>query len=527
MSLTRWLAPIACALMAPLAGCNALTGADDISFGDEEGERTGSGSGSGGSTGTGGEGQGGVGNGQVTGGGDTGGTTQQPLMVEAAGVTINEISLYQGVRRPLVEGGVPVSSNIPIVAGRDALVRVFVSLDGAYNGLPITARFLVEGQPPVETQVTPSGNPQESQLSSTINFDVPAALMISGASYRIELLQPPEQSPGGNPGAAFPGAGAYTPLSAQNTGTLKVVLVPVQYTADGSNRMPDTSATQVQRYVDRFYAMYPVSNADITVHAPVAWDGAISANGSGWDTLLNSLADFRIDDNASADTYYYGIFAPASSMGQYCSGGCVAGLGFVGGPADNYTRTAIGLGFSGDGAVDTAVHEVGHNHGRNHAPCGGPAGVDQSFPYAGASIGVWGYDLVTRDLKNPSSFTDMMGYCDPAWVSDYTFNALFNRVKAVTGANMIWNPELLNQTWERVKIGGDGPEFLDPITLPTPPLGTTTSITAVTQTGTVNLEGQFFAYDHIEGGVLFWKQTDTAVSSVSFQQLGKLHQLVK
>ena len=43
--------------------------------------------------------------------------------------------------------------------------------------------------------------------------------------------------------------------------------------------------------------------------------------------------------------------------------GCVAGLGFVGGPSDSWARAAIGLGFTGDNAAETAVHELGHNHG--------------------------------------------------------------------------------------------------------------------------------------------------------------------
>ena len=70
----------------------------------------------------------------------------------------------------------------------------------------------------------------------------------------------------------------------------------------------------------------------------------VSANGSGWDSLLDAIASMRQQDNAPDDVYYYGIFAPASTMGNYCGFGCVSGLGMIGGPGDSYSRAAIGLG---------------------------------------------------------------------------------------------------------------------------------------------------------------------------------------
>jgi len=532
MSPRRSLCTITVVLgIGSLLGCNALTGADDLEIGEDgsgSGKGNGSGSGSGSGSGA-GAGEGGAGNGGLTGGAGTGGgSTQQPLMVEAQGVTIQEVAIYQGVRRPLMEGGVAATSGVPIVAGRDALIRVFVATDGTYLGAPVTARFTIEGQTPFEVTQAANGGPVEGQLDTTINFDVPGTSIPVGGNYRVELLQAPEVSPGGNAGASFPAGGGFQSLGAQSPGaSLKVMLIPVSYQADGSNRLPDTSSSQLQRYINGFYGIYPVPDVDIEVHAAVGWDGTLSAGGSGWESLLNAIADLRNSENASANTYYYGIFSPASSIGQFCGGGCVAGLGFVGGPADDYTRAAIGLGFSGDSAVETAIHEVGHNHGRNHAPCGGASGADSSFPYSGGSIGSWGYDLVSGSLKNPQQHADLMGYCDPTWVSDYTFSALFNRLKAVNGANLVFPPELLDQTWERVSIGGNGSQFLEPITMHRPPLGEALQITAVGDNGTSNLEGRFFPYDHIEGGVLFWKKGSQTIHSVAFELDGSMLQVIK
>jgi hypothetical protein len=65
------------------------------------------------------------------------------------------------------------------------------------------------------------------------------------------------------------------------------------------------------------------------------------------------------------------------------------------------------------------AHELGHNFGLGHAPCGTDG--DSSYPYPGAKIGTWGYDLVNRELKDPDLYYDLMSYCSPEWVSDYNY----------------------------------------------------------------------------------------------------------
>jgi hypothetical protein len=95
----------------------------------------------------------------------------------------------------------------------------------------------------------------------------------------------------------------------------------------------------------------------------------------------------------------------------YTSG--IAGLGFVPGHA------AIGWDHlpSGDNVL---AHELGHNFSLYHAPCGGAAGADPQYPYAGGLTGVYGYDMVTGLLKLPTQ-TDIMGYCANTWISDYHY----------------------------------------------------------------------------------------------------------
>jgi len=68
------------------------------------------------------------------------------------------------------------------------------------------------------------------------------------------------------------------------------------------------------------------------------------------------------------------------------------------------------------------AHELGHNQNLSHAPCGGAGGPDPDFPEDDGSIGIWGYDVFGARLMDPDRYKDLMGYCNPDWVSDYHFS---------------------------------------------------------------------------------------------------------
>jgi len=511
--------------VVPFAACNALTGVDDLVVGNTAGA---GGAGTGDATTSGpGVTAGGV-TSAVSSGDAVSSSTGAPLppLVAAQGVTIDQIALYQGVKRVLMQDGSAPQSKVPVVAGRAALVRVFADIDASYDGSPITARLDLGDGAPIEVETVIKSSPWDDDLESTINFELPAAAMAPGMTYRVDLLQPSTHSAGNNVKASYPPSGA-SPIPALSTGkSLKIELVPVSYGADGSNRKPDTSPGQLQAYKDAFFRMYPVADVEILVHAAVAWKGKVSANGSGWSELLDGIATLRQNDNTPADVYYYGIFSPTANVGQFCGGGCVAGLGMIGGPSDSYSRAAIGLGFPGDISTETSVHEVGHNHGRQHSPCGGAQGTDPAYPYDGASIGVWGYDLLSKQLYSPDVMTDVMGYCTPVWISDFTYKALFDRIKFVNSASLIYPPELVDRTYQRVRLDGEGNLTWLPDTLiHTPPQGEPLTITVQTALGSEAVTAQLYPYDHLPGGVLVWPQPTSATTGITVHHAGKVTKL--
>ena len=226
----------------------------------------------------------------------------------------------------------------------------------------------------------------------------------------------------------------------------------------------------------------------------------VSGNGSGWNTLLQSIMRLRQSDGVADDVYYYGAFEAASSFSAFCQGGCVTGLSTVAQqPEDSYARASIGVGFSGDDAAYTMAHEVGHAHGRNHAPCGGAQGTDSKFPYSGGGIGVWGYDMNAKALISPTKGKDMMGYCQPEWVSDYTYSALYDRIAFVNGVKSVVSAPA---TYRMVSVDENGKLIeSSTMTLDQEPGGDLTDVTYVDQVGTQRAgKARFYPYDHLPGG---------------------------
>jgi hypothetical protein len=218
------------------------------------------------------------------------------------------------------------------------------------------------------------------------------------------------------------------------------------------------------------------------------------------------MVSLRQRDGVTPDVYYMGIFSPAASLSQYCAGGCVMGLsGLISDARDSAGRASVGVGFAGEQSVLTAVHEVGHAHGRSHSPCGGAAGADRNFPYSGASIGSWGYDILAKKLFSPSQYKDFMGYCSPEWVSDYTYNALYKRVQAVNGVPNVMPTLAAPKPYRIVSIEPDGRlAWGDVVSMRDTPRNEPRTIQYVGADGSAveTVTGFYYPYDDIEGGYM-------------------------
>jgi hypothetical protein len=444
-----------------------------------------------------------------------------PDLPLAKGVTIAEIAMFQAVKIDLEKGGARVSKrNADVVAGREGIVRVYVS--GASGELVGKLKLASPSAPPlvITTKWTASGASSDGALGSTLNFDVPSGAIATDTTWMVSLHTAVDSGSGSTDGARYPASGTPEALGARDTGpALRITIVPVK---DASGRLPDVTPAQQEEYRKAAYSMYPARKVEISVRAPYAWGGSIDASGSGFDELLDAMVSLRIADKAPREVYYYGAFANASSFDDYCGGGCVTGLcGLTDDPTDSTVRACVGVGFIGKYSAETMAHEVGHAHGRYHAPCGGAAGTDPRYPYSGAKIGVWGYDVVAKKLMDPTKNVDLMSYCTPVFVSDFQYQGMLERMASIASGKLMKLPKAGAYRFVRVRPDGSL-AWGKRVELDEPPIGGAKTIVFEDARGTalVRALGHYYPYDHLPGGFLLVPDTTESFTALRVEGLG-------
>lgn len=356
-----------------------------------------------------------------------------------------------------------LARSVPLVAGRDALLRVFPLAGGVTTAKPPVRVTITGGSPSPWVQILPA--PQavpaaldEGNLGASWNLKVPAAVLAPGATLKLEL----------DPAGAFPDADrgdnvVQASLDLRTVKPFKVTVIPVtQQTLVGNL----ATGRDLASWVERLRRTYPLADlpgsVEVVAGAPYTTQANLNSGSDGWGQLLTEIERKRTAE--ANDRYYYGVVNVSYAGG-------LAGLGYIGRPS------AIGWDKNGS-YPDIFAHEVGHNFGRRHAPCGGAAGADPSWPaddaHADGRIGVYGIDLGNMSLVTPLTH-DLMSYCQPPWASDYTYKGVLAfRAASSQGLEAGVPPAarecLLVSGRER-----DGKVSLDPAftvtTRPSPPLG--------------------------------------------------------
>jgi hypothetical protein len=337
---------------------------------------------------------------------DTGSSTDTP----ATAAPIVRIDVLQGTSVTVWRDGSDVAMrNAPIIAGRSALVRVFVS-----SGMgAISARLKINGSE-LTGSATLTGPSTEDVLLSTLNFDVAATSMTETSELSILV-----------DGTTIP---VTTKLRAQPAQQLQLVLIPYKYTFDGSNRVPDTSEDAVRRLSDGLQALLPVSSITITVKPIIDIPVKLEAKGIGFNEWLDAVKAYRKAD-APKGVIYGGIAVPGESLKTWCASGCVGSLAptSVTLVPDNLVFVQTQFPDTAGARVEDLGFTLGLNLGRQQASCGGLPGPDTKYPHEGGKIGVVGYDASTKKLVAKSTM-DIMTFCTPKWISDYTFAGAFSRL---------------------------------------------------------------------------------------------------
>ena len=311
------------------------------------------------------------------------------------------VHLTQGIQRG--------NGIVPLIAGRQALLRVFVTGDQVSFYRPQVHAFFWQANRLVHSVVMHSESDvlsnfvQEGRLDRSHNAVVPGEVLQPGVTMVVELNRDGSVPLAPGSTVRWPAEGR-SKLDVHALPRLDLTVVPVLVASDSSKLalawVQDIGADSEHMHLTR--SALPVGELNVAVREPFTTAVDLTS-GAGWGELLTDLTFLHRREGERG--YYYGAVAlPAGSNWT--------GLGYIG-----EFRVSVG---APDGA--TLAHELGHNFGLRHAPCGGANGPDRGYPYDDGSIGVWGYDFRNSRLVNPTLYKDVMGYCYPSWMSDYHFS---------------------------------------------------------------------------------------------------------
>lgn len=328
--------------------------------------------------------------------------------------------------RPAVVYAVQAAQNqqgdVPLVAGRAALLRVFVTATESTSVSPQVRVRLFAGTTEAVNQIvsaTAGGVPREvmeSELSRSWNLVIPAALVQPGLAVSVEVDPSNAVSETTESDNTWPATGRTT-LDVRMVPNAHVMIVPV--VTGGIEGPPRVTAASALQITDLARKIFPSAALQTTVHSfytTRAFEDNVEPF-TAWSQLLQELAAMRTAEGVDAE--YIGILRLETNPEL---------LGLA-------SRAHVGLSHD-DLATDADTvfaHELGHVFGLRHANCGGAAGPDFQYPYPQGATGAFGLDF-DRMVVMPPTRKDIMGYCASAWISDYNFKKVMTNRLAATGS---------------------------------------------------------------------------------------------
>ncbi len=407
----------------------------------------------------------------------SGGEQPPPAGTRAAGVTVQDIEVNQAVAIDLAVQRQPVAPAdrvAPVIAGRPMLVRAAYSLGPDFLPRPLLGRLRLlqadDTQAVYEDERMVSGPPALSQLDGTFHWIVEAPDVTADVEYRVEILEVTDDPSDPGPTAAgYPEAG-FEPLQPwADAMRLELVLVPFSCGGIGEVEVTEEDLADFEAYL---FNTYPVQSLQLDVHEVVASPGC-----DVFDAAENILPSLRQQEGAPPWVYYGGLL-PGDGGGY--------SIAIQDSDQMDFRRTFASHTWRWYGLTfDLFAHELGHNHGRDHTfedaayphdnsgPCGarvraGWGVVSGSMPNTGYSndleLGLEWIDPHAQLIPptdptcdglpnaNEGSFNDFMSYAYPYWISGYTYAALADRVRLITG----WRNAAAPGTTLRLVVSPEG-----------------------------------------------------------------------
>ena len=328
--------------------------------------------------------------------------------------------------------------SIPLVAQRPGFLRVFLKANELNSATPkVRARIYRNGQlvqtstlnaPTASVGTTVS----ERNTSDSWGLSLGAELMTGALSVLVDVDPDNTVREVNENDNVYPASGTPRAFEVRAVPVVELRFVPIVTAVNSlTGNVNEGRIPELTSLAQRMYPIGLMSSdvrAAFTTSAPVL----TSNGGDVWVQIINELNAVRVAEGTLR--HYVGIL-----KAPYTSG--IAGIGFIPG------KTVLSWDYPG--AASTVAHELGHNWGRSHAPCGGPAGPDPLYPYPNARIGVYGFDMLSGAVQDIER-RDVMSYCSPEWVSDYTYEGILN-FRGSTAASVSSATQSSLVVWGRIE----------------------------------------------------------------------------
>ncbi len=347
-----------------------------------------------------------------------------PVCEDLPGVTLQFPMAYtvQSVQNP--------SDPVPMIANRDALLRVFLTAPTLHDFVapPILATLSRNGTQVYQVRIDAPytqlpTRPLQVDLDGSYNVVIPGEHVQPGLELRIEADPDGFLVLADDAESHYPAEGAVR-INVVNAPPMELTVVPVlNATAPDSSIFHSvTDITKDSHVVSLLRWAFPFSEFSARTRETYTTSRDLTTSDGQWGLVLD-LEAVRSAENGTG--YYYGAALSKT--------GVVRGIARL----DGWVSMGKPL-------VTELAHEVGHSLSLRHAPCGDAGSPDPDFPYPGGSVGVWGYDFRDGTVVNRGA-ADLMGYCHPAWISDFSYRKVLvhRHTPQLTSRSIPRSPQLV------------------------------------------------------------------------------------